>query len=500
MRQRKSKVRQRAKETRMNLRPVKIAVIIVLITLIVIYLGMTFYFHGHYFLKTKINGYEVGGKTAEEAKVILEEEAKDYLLTIQDREGKTYQIKGSDVAYTYQSNGEEAKLLKEQNPFAWPVKAFQKTEKTMPLNVRFDEKKLKNIVSALPCMQEENIKHPKDAYIDDTEGYKLVKEEQGNELLPDATQKCIEDAVSTGKTKLKLDDSLYKKPTVLSTDPSLTATMDALDQYMKSTVEYKITGEKEKVDAKTICTWLDVADDGVVNLNEDAVAAYVQTLATKYNTCGKVREFKTAYGDVVKIGGGDYGWIVDKEKEKEQLIKDISSGKSVKREPVYEQTAIMREGTKDYGDTYVEIDYTNQHLWYFKDGQIAADTDIVSGNTSKGNGSPDGLFRIREKRRNTILYGEDYASEVDYFLPFAYNVGIHDASWRHGEFGGSIYKYSGSHGCINVVESAAENLYNIVEEGTPVIAYYRTPIKLTAYNCEISRAYSYSDGSDDDGE
>ena len=115
---------------------------------------------------------------------------------------------------------------------------------------------------------------------------------------------------------------------------------------------------------------------------------------------------------------------------------------------------------------------------------------MVSGNISKSNGSPDGVFKIVYKESPATLVGEDYQSEVTYFMPFAYNVGIHDADWR-SSFGGEIYKTSGSHGCINVPKSAAKDLFEIVEKGTPVIAYYRDPVVLTAENAKISNAYSY---------
>ena len=82
---------------------------------------------------------------------------------------------------------------------------------------------------------------------------------------------------------------------------------------------------------------------------------------------------------------------------------------------------------------------------------------------------------------------------MTYFMPFAYNVGIHDASWRNGRFGGTIYKNSGSHGCINVPEEIAEKLYQTVEKDTPVVAYYRESVKLTAENTKIANSYSYYD-------
>ena len=66
----------------------------------------------------------------------------------------------------------------------------------------------------------------------------------------------------------------------------------------------------------------------------------------------------------------------------------------------------------------------------------------------------------------------------------------HDAGWRSA-FGGSIYLSSGSHGCVNMPRAKAEELFDILPVGTPVIVYYRDEVILTAENARISNAYSY---------
>ena len=56
----------------------------------------------------------------------------------------------------------------------------------------------------------------------------------------------------------------------------------------------------------------------------------------------------------------------------------------------------------------------------------------------------------------------------------AFNVGIgfHDASWRHGKFGGNIYIHDGSHGCINLPPYIAKQLYENITTKTPVVVHY----------------------------
>ena len=56
-------------------------------------------------------------------------------------------------------------------------------------------------------------------------------------------------------------------------------------------------------------------------------------------------------------------------------------------------------------------------------------------------------------------------------MPFNYNgQGMHDATWR-SSFGGNIYKYNGSHGCVNMPLDKAGKLYKMTDNGVPVIVY-----------------------------
>ena len=84
---------------------------------------------------------------------------------------------------------------------------------------------------------------------------------------------------------------------------------------------------------------------------------------------------------------------------------------------------------------------------------------------------------IYNKERNRVLRGTkqpngkyEYESPVSYWMPFNKGIGLHDASWR-SEFGGSIYKTRGSHGCVNTPYSAMKTIYENVKIGYPVVVY-----------------------------
>ena len=458
--------------------------------LLITYLSIASYYGKHYFPKTMISDLDCSNKTPEYIEEKLLDEAGSYLLTIYDRTGEKNNILGVDIQYRYLSTGEEEDILEHQENFKWPAHMSDEKDYDLHHSAVYDEEALRRVVERFPFMNPENMEPPTDAEVQlSTTGYELVEETQGNTVIPEQVLSEIADAIQGQKNELTLSDDCYLKPSITTESPEITNLTTQFDNFTNSTVTYQIEGVEESISGDTLTSLLSMTEDGTVYVDEEKVSDYVQALAYKYNTYGDEREFKTALGDTITIGGGDYGWVIDKPGETAQLMADLNGGVPVTREPVYEQRALV-SGFQDIGSTYVEIDYTNQHLYYFKEGTLVTDTDCVTGNISRHNGSPDGVFKIVYKKSPAVLVGEDYASDVDFFMPFAYNVGIHDASWR-SSFGGNIYLTSGSHGCINVPRSAAEKLYEVLEVGTPVVAYYRNPVVLTAENARISNAYSY---------
>ena len=68
-----------------------------------------------------------------------------------------------------------------------------------------------------------------------------------------------------------------------------------------------------------------------------------------------------------------YGWKINNSEEVAQILDDLKAGKKVEREPVYAQTA-NSHGENDYGNSYVEINLTAQHLFLYKDGVLVTES------------------------------------------------------------------------------------------------------------------------------
>lgn len=122
------------------------------------------------------------------------------------------------------------------------------------------------------------------------------------------------------------------------------------------------------------------------------------------------------------------------------------------------------------------VDISEQKLIYYKNGQDILDTSIVTGTKGKHD-TPVGHYTLKVANKTTAKTlrgtnddGTKYASYVDYWMPFitSRGIGFHDASWR-SSFGGSIYKTSGSHGCVNMPKESAKILYSNVETDVDVV-------------------------------
>ena len=143
----------------------------------------------------------------------------------------------------------------------------------------------------------------------------------------------------------------------------------------------------------------------------------------------------------------------------------------MEREPVYSYKGVGRDGTNDLLE-YVEINITQQHLWFYKNGQLVVESNVVTGNVSKKQETQTGIFPIAYKQSPATLIpsNETNGTPVQYWMPFYDGQGLHDASWRTA-FGGNIYQTNGSHGCVNLPPAVAAAIYDNIDTGTPVILY-----------------------------
>ena len=411
--------------------------------------------------------------TVDEVEKRIADSVTDYQITITERGGAEEVIDGSAIDFSYVSTGAVQELQEAQNSFNWMYAFFHPEDHSMVVETSYDESFLKMAMDKLECFQEANINRSRGCLYQ-RERHKLRAGSGGRRKPPEQRQvlTLLSEQPARGSRALDLEaGDCYEKPSITSKDENLVARYNTLVKYSKMTVTYAFGDSREVLDASTIKSWMTVADNGDVTFSDERISDYVAGLAEKYDTYEKKKDvpFTTALGETITVNSCDYGWELDQVSEVEKLKEFLLKGESVVREPLWLKMGVART-SNGIGDTYVEIDYTNQRMWFYKDGQLLVDTLVVTGNTSKDMGSPVGIFALYYKETNAILKGEDYKTPVDFWMPFYGGVGIHDAKWR-GAFGGNLYQSSGSHGCINTPWANAKTIYENIDAGTPIVCY-----------------------------
>lgn len=383
-----------------------------------------------------INIMRVSAKIVENG----ETSSEAYVLTVQEKDGVEEKINGVDIGLKYSLD--------------------------TPKVVTYDEVLLNECISKLTCFDSSKIIESRDAsLIYENNSFVILKEVYGNKVNKDILYQNVINAIKNGETTIDLQSiNCYESPRVTEKSPSIYSAKENLNKYLASSITYNYAGITQVLDSSIIKDWIIIDGSFEVTIDETSVRNYVNNLASNYNK---------ALGTSISVGGGyngnNHSWIINVSEETKALINNIKNGQTITKQPIYAQTSAA-SFFSNVGNTYVEIDMTKQHLWYYKNGYLVVEGDVVTGNVSNGNSTPTGVYKLYYKEKDTVLKGPGYASPVSYWMPFNNGIGLHDASWR-SEFGGEIYKNDGSHGCVNAPYYVAKTVYDNIKSGDLIICY-----------------------------
>ncbi|MDN6639479.1 MAG: L,D-transpeptidase/peptidoglycan binding protein [Tetragenococcus sp.] len=452
------------KTTRMIL----IGLAVILVVAIGGYTYRSTHYSNHFLPDTFINGTEVSGLTAKQANDLLHEryDAQEFTIEQDGQEWKS--LKKADLGLSTDFSDELETMISQQNNWRWGLSSLSTSQQNLALDTAaFDKqtlnKQTETLSQDIDALNDDRTE-TENAKIDkDEDGFTIEPEKQGDELDTKQATKAFKADLLDGQNELELN-SYTKEPTVTSDDEDLQKELDELNEVAQTKGTYQINGKDVEIPTEKIMDWLTYEDDEVT-IDQDKVREYVEELGEKYNTSENGTKFDSTKRDEVNVKPGTLSWTIATDQETKALSEDILKGEDFNRAPAVEGSADPSEPLVD--DTYVEVDLENQHMWYYKDGEVSLDTDIVSGKPKTK--TPTGVFYVWNKERDATLTGEDYESPVDYWLPIDWTgVGIHDADWQP-TFGGDRWKEGGSHGCINTPPGVMEELFEDIEVGTPVI-------------------------------
>ena len=128
-----------------------IGVLLSFTVLVGLYVVSSFYFDEHFFFRTKINGWRVGGMNLTEAEAKVGDGVEDYLLTVFDRDGGKHHVYGKDIECSYVPDGSVKRLLDKQNPIQWVSAVFNPQGGDVPITMDYKEELISQAVKDMDC-------------------------------------------------------------------------------------------------------------------------------------------------------------------------------------------------------------------------------------------------------------------------------------------------------------------------------------------------------------
>lgn len=449
-----------------------------------VYLGGVAAFHFVFMPGVTLDGVDVSLRPVSE----VAEEKAGSLASYQAHvsgDGVDLTVSADQIDLAYDGDAYAQEAVDATEPWAWPLHVAQGTRQVSADSaVVFDRDALLALFEPFETAARESATSlgGKAVVFDAEKGaFSLDPSITAQYLNEDA----LVDALAKGFTNQQAEIVLGDEQ-LTGSDDALHAAVDTANAYLSAAgTTLTLDGETAaEVTPDVIASWVSVGDDLSVTLSTDAAAAWANQSVERLDTVGAERTYTRADGKQVTVSGGSYGWKVNETGVADALVAAVSSGTPQAVEVPFESRGqvVPDDGGRDWGQRYIDIDLTEQHVrMYGDDGSVIWESDCVSGNTSQGFDTPTGVNVVNDHMgRDQTLYGldynddgePDYESHVAYWIPFVDNlVALHDADWR-GSFGGTIYQWNGSHGCVNLPVDKAAQLYDLVKIGDVVVVHY----------------------------
>jgi len=449
-----------------------IAVAVILILFVAVYAAGYLYFGTHFVPGTTVNGADVSYLDVPTLAARVDEAGGGWEADLAGADGFELSIAASDIGLAADGEALARAAKDETDPARWILDVVDPQEIVISEAVSYDEGKLDQMVVAAVDAYNATAQAPTDAspaYDESAKQFAITPETAGTQLNAEAVEAAASEAVYELKGKVELTDDALVQPAVTSDNDKLVNGVEAANKMLALDIPLTVNGaEAAHVTGDLTAGWITFGDDFAPALNADAITAWANDQLTS----------SVARTDETHVYG------IDAAATAAAVADALQNGKTDPIEiptQVLEELPPATEGARDLG-RHIDVNLTTQFArMYDDDGNVIWYSYIVSGNTGQGRSTPTGTFAInRNKAKNQTLVGADenedgepdYKSKAAYWMPFVGNsVGLHDASWR-SKFGGTIYQWNGSHGCVNLPTEKAAQLYDLTRVGDTVIVHW----------------------------
>lgn len=461
-----------------------IAVGAALAALLVSYILGVYHYQTHFLPGVTVGGIEASELTIDEVAQQVEDSIGSYSTHVTGN-GVDFTVTAEDAALSVNGKALAEDAHRETSPLAWPLKLWSHDDVTVDVGVTYNPSLLHENLSKMIEEYNQTAEPPTNAtaVFDSEQGIYVVEPSAlGTMLDVDATAEVIARSVASLKPTTTLTEDQLQRAEILDEDEGLLAAIDKANTIVTLNVPLTLDGKTLiTVGPDLIKGWLSVVEDGAttyVSVSEDAI-----------------REWSYAtLNDIVNGENETRSWEVNSWDVASELAPRLESadGSAMEIPTITTSTRPDESEGHETRGRHIDVNLSTQYArLYDTDGKtVLWRSYFVSGNESMGHYTPTGDYEINNMERDVTLTGlndgvvleegqepqpgDYYNSFVSYWICWlGTEYGFHDATWRYDEeFGGDTYLWNGSHGCINLPYSAAEELYGLVHVGDKVHIHY----------------------------
>lgn len=443
---------------------------------IAVYLLISFVYYNNRFLpSTVINGEDCSGKTVEEVSDIMKEKMDDYQLKIVYNDITIDELYGSDINLSFGDMGVVLDdICDNQNKIMWLKRLIFDSESiSTSEGFYYDTNILNQFINSSLVLSMTSTIESENAGLEYVDGeYQIKPAVYGDEINKTAFINKIIDSVNSLNTSIDINrDECFVMPELTEDNKTLIKSCKEANKLIENKIELNVTDDLFEIPVDIKKDWLTVDNTGELIFDTEAFSKYMDRIDRSYSCSDDEREFKTYHGDTVTVTGGDIDTGVNRTK----LTEDMSIAMLNQRDSIVVVDFISYENT-EIGNSYIEIDLSNQMLWMFINGEQIVAAPVITGSDDGEHNTPEGVYRLKSKTQDTTITENGETKEVAYYMSVNGDVGICDASWK-SLFGGSAYMNDGSDGCVYVLEESAKEIYENCYENMPVIMYHHEIIE-----------------------
>lgn len=450
-----------------------------------VYIAGCVYFSGKLWPNTSANGVDLSLMSKAQAQEALDARSKNISVAVSGM-GLRFSVDADSAGVASNSQAAAIAMANKVNPLSWPISIMASHDMSTIVSTTFDTEAVMAVVRNAVSLYNKTATPPTDASLtyDDASGaFTIDPGSAGTQMDAGLVAQKVVNAFLTGATSVTVTADELLQQAVTADDPTLIAARDAANAYLTCDLDFTLNGTVvATLDASVVKDWVVVGSDGSVSLDDQKLVAFSDQIEDAVDDVGEARTYTRPDGKVVSVTGGSYGWISDGDTIEAMVRDTVANGYTGTQEiPCKQTAAVFNPGGQDWSARYIDIDLSEQHVrLYDETGALIWESDCVTGDTTKGNGTPEGVYFINNKATDVTLIGRtdpvtnqpEYRTPVSYWMPFVNNaVGLHDASWQ-AAFGGTRYTDGyGSHGCVNLPSDAAATLYGLIQLGDAVVVH-----------------------------